>query len=198
MPWHNPLTWTIGQILTAAQMNEQLRDNMQMTATGIVAQPGDTVYATGPNALTRLGIGATNKRLGVAGGAPTWVDACDTLGPAVGTSNVTLDGTARNIPGVTVTLTAGKWMVFGKFAFTIGAGDGGALFTGFLNATGATGSGISITPVMGSNAGQLEVSSTWLVTTTGGVATLQMQKIGGTGTSQANTNSSLLAVRIGG
>jgi len=61
MPWHNPLTWTIGQILTAAQLNDQIRDNMQMTAPGVVVQAGDMVYATGPNALTRLPIGTAGQ-----------------------------------------------------------------------------------------------------------------------------------------
>jgi hypothetical protein len=62
------MTWVLGQVLTAAQMNEQVSENMRQTAAAKVTQIGDTVYATGPNSLTRLGIGTEGQVARVAPG----------------------------------------------------------------------------------------------------------------------------------
>ncbi len=54
MAWTAPATATVGQILTAAFMNAQLRDNMLLTAPSLVTTDGDIVVATAANTLKRL------------------------------------------------------------------------------------------------------------------------------------------------
>ncbi len=54
MAWTAPATATVGQILTAAFMNAQLRDNMLLTAPSLVTTDGDMVVATAANTLKRL------------------------------------------------------------------------------------------------------------------------------------------------
>jgi hypothetical protein len=75
MVWTAPKTWTIGEVLTAANMNAQLRDNLLETMVAKVTTAGDIVYATAANALARLGIGATGAIMYVTGGAPAWLAA---------------------------------------------------------------------------------------------------------------------------
>ena len=55
MAWTAPRTWVVGEVLTAALLNTHLRDNLLETAVAKVTTAGDVVYATGANALTRLG-----------------------------------------------------------------------------------------------------------------------------------------------
>lgn len=74
MSWTTPKTWTTGELVTAEMMNTHVRDNMLETAPAKVTTAGDLVYASGQNALTRLGIGSSGKVLGVSGGAPAWLD----------------------------------------------------------------------------------------------------------------------------
>lgn len=200
MVWSTPRTWASGELVTAGNMNTYISDDLRETGVAKVAAAGDLVYGSAANAFTRLAIGAANKRLGVTGGVPVWGDACDVLGPAILSTNTTITGTASNLPGTTVTLTAGKWLVFGTFALNVGSNDGGATFNGILNAPGSTVAGglTSFIPGTGAVSCQWCVTVLWLVTTTGGTASLQMQKFGGTGTSSANTLTQLVAVRIGG
>jgi hypothetical protein len=199
VPWTNPLTWAVGQLVTAAQMNIHVRDNMLEACAAKVTAVGDITYATAANALTRLAIGAANKRLGVSSGLPAWVDACDTLGPQAATSNVTLSSSAQNITGAIVTLTPGKWLLICKFSISVAAGDGNSNFGCFLNAAGVTGTNTNINPGIGvSAAATIETTVMWLCTSAGGTAQLQMQKSGGSGSSVSTNNSSILAVRIGG
>lgn len=54
MAWTAPATATVGQILTAAFMNAQLRDNMLQTAPALVTTLGDIVVTTAANTLKRL------------------------------------------------------------------------------------------------------------------------------------------------
>lgn len=54
MAWTAPATATVGQILTAAFMNTQLRDNMLQTAPALVTTDGDMLVATAANTLKRL------------------------------------------------------------------------------------------------------------------------------------------------
>lgn len=58
MAWVAPATWTTGQIVTAANLNEQIRDNMLQTAPAKVTTAWDVVVATGANALQRMPLGA--------------------------------------------------------------------------------------------------------------------------------------------
>lgn len=51
-------TWTVGAVLTAAQLNEQVRDNGNADAVATVTTAGDMLYATAANTLARLAAGA--------------------------------------------------------------------------------------------------------------------------------------------
>lgn len=84
MAWTAPKTWT-NAVLTAAELNTHVRDNLNETAPGKVTTAGDIVYATGANTITRLGIGTGLQlfRTNAGATAPEWVDpssALQTLG----------------------------------------------------------------------------------------------------------------------
>ena len=51
MGWTNPITWTVGQLVTAALMNQQVRDNL--LALGRVQPQG--IWTTTPVRQPRLG-----------------------------------------------------------------------------------------------------------------------------------------------
>jgi hypothetical protein len=62
MAWTAPATATVGQILTAAFMNAQLRDNMLLTVPSVVTTDGDIGVATAANAVERWPLlTATNR-----------------------------------------------------------------------------------------------------------------------------------------
>lgn len=52
MAWTAPLTWTANTTLTAAQLNQQLRDNFLELDVAKVTQEGEYIVSTGANALT--------------------------------------------------------------------------------------------------------------------------------------------------
>jgi hypothetical protein len=56
-----PKTWTVGELVTAAMLNEQLRDNMN--ARWPYTTKGDIAVATGANDLARLAVGSDYKVL---------------------------------------------------------------------------------------------------------------------------------------
>ncbi len=72
--WTQPRTFTTGELISAATLNEFLRDNLLCTAPAIVTAAGDTIFASGPNTLERLPAGAAGQylRMNPEGGAPTW------------------------------------------------------------------------------------------------------------------------------
>ena len=74
MPWRAPRTWD-NSVLTAQQLNQQLRDNMLETGPAKVTTAGDLLVADGPNSLDRLPIGSALQQLRVntAGSAAEWV-----------------------------------------------------------------------------------------------------------------------------
>lgn len=72
MSWTSPKTWVTGSVVTASELNTHLRDNLLETASAKVTTAGDLAYATGANALGRLGIGSAGQHLTVSGSAPSW------------------------------------------------------------------------------------------------------------------------------
>lgn len=74
MAWTAPRTWVVGEVLTASLLNTHLRDNINETAPAKVTTAGDTVYATGANAIARLAIGTANYiyRTNSTATAPEW------------------------------------------------------------------------------------------------------------------------------
>lgn len=74
MAWTTPLTWAISQIVSAANLNTHLRDNLNETAPGKAANEGDTFYATAANAIVVLPAGdpGTTLVMNAAGTVPIW------------------------------------------------------------------------------------------------------------------------------
>lgn len=77
MGYTEPRTWVTAELVTAAMMNEQVRDNLLETAPAKVTTAGDTLYATAANAIARLAKGTANQVLRMNDGAtaPEWVTA---------------------------------------------------------------------------------------------------------------------------
>lgn len=69
MAWTVPRTWVPGEIVTAALMNQQLRDNLLVAETTTVTTVEDLIVATGPNALTRQGLITAGEWMQVEAGA---------------------------------------------------------------------------------------------------------------------------------
>ncbi len=65
------MTWVTAALVTAAQLNAHLRDNLLQTAPALVTTKGDIVAATAANALARLGVGTNGKGLAAASGEAT-------------------------------------------------------------------------------------------------------------------------------
>lgn len=83
MSWIAPITWTLGQQVTAAQMNAQIRDNMLETAPGKATTPGAHFVATGANAIAqRLCQTATVAASEGGMGTGSYLDA-PTVGPSI-------------------------------------------------------------------------------------------------------------------
>lgn len=51
MAWTAPSTWVAGNVLTAAQLNQQLRDNMLQTAPALASAAGQLFLATAANTI---------------------------------------------------------------------------------------------------------------------------------------------------
>jgi len=66
-------TWVTGEIVTASQLNEQIRDNGNATWVGTT--PGDMDYYSASDAKTRIPIGTAGQGLKVIGGIPAWASA---------------------------------------------------------------------------------------------------------------------------
>ena len=71
MPWTAPRTYVTAEVVTAAILNTDLRDNMLETAPATVTTEGDLLYATGANALARRPVGTIAEFLH-GGDTPAW------------------------------------------------------------------------------------------------------------------------------
>lgn len=86
MAWTTPMTFVAGNQLTAAQLNQQLRDNLLETATAKAADAGSYFVATAANAIaqrtpggqTTLGSTSTSST-SYSGTAPTVTRTCQTM-----------------------------------------------------------------------------------------------------------------------
>ena len=74
MAWTSPATWSVGQIVTAANLNTHLRDNLKETAPYKAAAQGNVFYATGSTAIAALGVGTSGQFLKTQGASanPAW------------------------------------------------------------------------------------------------------------------------------
>lgn len=117
MAWTTPKTFTAGAVLTAAELNQHLRDNLLETCPATATTAGDLVYADAANSMgSRLAIGAVNSHLVSSGSAPVWRtlgnDGSTSTHTSTSTSYVALSSWS---PGETVQVTlttgAGKALV---------------------------------------------------------------------------------------
>ena len=73
MAWTTPKTWATDDILTAADLNTYVRDNLNMTSAATVTTAGDIAYADGPNSMgSRLAIGSNQSVMFSDGTDPGW------------------------------------------------------------------------------------------------------------------------------
>lgn len=122
MAWTTPKTFTAAAVLTAAELNTHLRDNLNETSAATVTTAGDMTYADAANSMgSRLAIGAAGTFLASTGSAPVWRVPTQAQGNGssftfTNTGFATLDavtgGTAGAAIAVTVTTGAGTAAVF--------------------------------------------------------------------------------------
>lgn len=116
MTWTAPKTWS-DAVLTAAELNEQLRDNMLETAPAKVSAAGDLIVATGPNALKALPLGSADQVLAVNsdGDDVEWRTSefdLDTVTNHLASDNSSVSSSFASYAAVS--LTAGKWLIIGN------------------------------------------------------------------------------------
>ena len=93
--WTPPRTWTTGEIVTAAQMNTNVRDDLLETAPAKATAAGDFFYGTGPNAIARTPLAALGSVLRAGASAPEW--SADALISAAGQLQLPIQGSAGGI-----------------------------------------------------------------------------------------------------
>ena len=115
MAWTAPTDKSTGDVITAAAWNALLGTSGDMSETAVakVTTAGDITYATGANALTRLGIGSTGTVLTVAGGLPTWAAS----------SSSTIKYKTSTQSFISTTTFADVTASSGNFAFALAANE---------------------------------------------------------------------------
>ena len=157
MAWTTPMTFSAAAVLTAAQLNTHLRDNLNETCPSTVTTAGDMAYADAANSMgSRLAIGAAGSLLGSSGSAPVWrtpdMDTNFSGGATTNTLTSTayddLSGGSNALPAVTATTSTVALVFYGaqyvqnssagntvnitysvSGASTVAAGDGRATTT---------------------------------------------------------------------
>ena len=124
-----------------------------------------------------------------------WVEVTpppnNTIQVAYSTAPLTLTTTPQNVPGCVLTLAnAGKYLIQGVFDFSA-SGDAAFLFGGL------TGSTPLAAFLASTGSGRATATQQWVITATAGAtAQLNAYKAGGTGSSQASTQSSISALWV--
>ena len=160
-------TWTTGEIVTAALMNEQVRDNGLLTAPAIMTGAGDLIYSSAANTPVRLAKDTNSTRVLTNTGTsnvPAWAQVTLTSG-VTGTLPVANGGTGITSLGSNVATFLGTPSSANlRSALTDETGSGGAVF-----ATSPT----LVTPALGTPASGVmtNVSGTASSLTAGTVTT---------------------------
>jgi hypothetical protein len=84
-------TWVVGEVVTAAQLNQQIRDNGNEIWKGTTA--GDIDYYASATTKTRIGIGTQNQVLATKSGVPAWdgyIGACVSRNSPISLPNDTI------------------------------------------------------------------------------------------------------------
>ena len=142
-------TWTTGEIVTAALMNEQVRDNGLLTAPAILTTAGDIIYASAANTPARLAKSTTSTQYLANTGTsnvPAWNEVALATGvsgtlPVAngGTGATTLTDKAVLISQDSGTDTVGSVALTTDGQIIVGGSGGPAA------ATVTAGTGISVT-----------------------------------------------------
>lgn len=117
MSWSSPLTWLANQVVTAAQLNTHLRDNLNELRQGGIAMASqdvnDFIYATSSTQLGRVGTAGA----GGSGRVPTYISPgwqLKSMWP-VGSIYISVDPTN---PGTTFGF--GTWVAFAAGRVLVG------------------------------------------------------------------------------
>lgn len=87
MAWTAPRTWVTGEVVTAAQLNTHLRDNLLETSAATAVAAGDLILANAANSMgSRLAIGSAGTRLVSTGSSPVWRGTGGLIGDATYTA----------------------------------------------------------------------------------------------------------------
>ena len=170
MAWTSPLTW-VSQALTAALLNEQLRDNMNETAPGIATATGRLIVTDGANSIV--------ERI------PT-IDEVATTETTASTSYTDL---ATAGPAVTVTTGTTALVILSGFLDNSGASDSSLMAFAVTGATslsaadtrgtlfhqGVSESGMSVVTLEPLSAGSNTFTAKYRAT--GGTASFRHRKI---------------------
>lgn len=98
--------WVVGETLTAALLNAQIRDNGNLTPAALATTKGDTFVATAANAVTRLGVGSDGRVLVADSAAATGVRWSNTGKTATAGAAIGID------LGTTLTAAANSDLLF--------------------------------------------------------------------------------------
>lgn len=126
MAWTAPRTWVTGETVTAALLNTHVRDNLLETAPAKVTTAGDTVYATGANAIARLGIGTRRYALRVNAGAtaPAWSGPGEIGKIKAADESITSSTSLQDDDELVIAVPANETIIWELVLFVIGATSG--------------------------------------------------------------------------
>jgi hypothetical protein len=144
-------TWTTGEIVTAALMNEQVKDNGLLTAPAIMTTAGDIIYASAANTPARLAKSTTSTQYLANTGTsnvPQWNEVALATGVS-GSLPVANGGTAATNAGIAA---------FNSITGYSAAGATGTTSTNLVFSTSPT----FITPALGTPSAGVLTSCTGL------------------------------------
>lgn len=118
MSWTNPVTWLASQIVTAAQLNTQLRDNMNELRGGGIAIPdqevNDFIHAASATQLGRVGVAGP----GGSGRVPTFIAPGWELRTMYPVGSIYLNASESTNPATLFGF--GTWVAFGTGRVLVG------------------------------------------------------------------------------
>jgi hypothetical protein len=121
-----PRTWTSNELVTAALLNTELRDFLNLTAPGVVTTKGDLVAASGANAIGRLAA-AAGRHLISDSGEPLGMRWSEILSANVNTSEATSSTSYTDLAtaGPSITIDVGSsGIALIHWEFSLGGASG--------------------------------------------------------------------------
>jgi hypothetical protein len=159
-----------------------------LTAIGVELVNANGWPAYNPAHVNRTIINALYSNAGVATPNPAFTAVIDgndpTMGEVDATGNLTLTGTAQDVPGATITLTPtvpGKLVVIGTFDFSVAVS--GEILGGYLNVDGAA---LTQAALLSGPENRAAVTRQWTVSLTAASHTIKLQAYRVSGTSTAH------------